>query len=213
MQAFTVHTGKVAVLNRGNIDTDQIIPKEHLKSIARTGFGPALFSHWRYLADGTAHPDFELNQPEAKGASILLTGNNFGCGSSREHAVWAIMQDGYRAVIAPSKNSGQGEKNPAFADIFKNNAFKNGLLTIELAEIQMKELLDWCLSDSQRNMTIDLASQSLQFGTKKLMFEIDGAKKEILLKGLDDIGRILQYEAEIKKYEAMNVGSGPCARP
>ena len=141
MNPFIEHTGIVATLSRANVDTDAIIPKQFLKSIKRTGYGPNAFFDWRYLPDGSPDPAFELNHPRFTGRSILVTGNNFGCGSSREHAVWALVQDGYRVVIAPWKEMA-GKRLPGFADIFRNNAAKNGLLAIELPEAAVDDIVD-----------------------------------------------------------------------
>lgn len=200
MQKFTTHTGKAAVLWRENVDTDQIIPKEHLKSIKRTGFGPALFSNWRYLDNGQPNPDFELNQSRYQGASILITGNNFGCGSSREHAVWAICQDGYVAIIAPIKGK-QTDSVPGFADIFRNNSFKNGLLTIELSEQDAQALKKAVEDFPNENMTINLAEQTITFKNIVQKFDIDLPNKTRLLEGLDDIGTTLLHENDISKFE------------
>jgi 3-isopropylmalate/(R)-2-methylmalate dehydratase small subunit len=201
MEKFVTHTGLPAILWRGNVDTDQIIPKDHLKSIKRTGFGPALFANWRFEADGkTPVANFELNQKHFAGANILITGNNFGCGSSREHAVWAIVQDGYKVVIAPRKGEGF-DAIPGFADIFRNNSFKNGLLLIELSEadtIQLKESVE---AAPGKTMTVDLANQSIVFGDSKLAFSIDAAVKKKLMGGLDDIGLSLLEDAAISAFE------------
>ncbi len=190
MDAFKKHTGTVALIDRSNIDTDQIISKEHLKSIKRTGFGPALFSDWRYLPDGSENPDFELNRAEYKGATILIAGTNFGCGSSREHAVWAIMQFGFKVVIAP-----------AFADIFKGNAAKNGLLLVELSESELVPLKTALMNNEGLAVTIDLELQSITAGGLKIDFAIDTGTKNTLLHGLDDIGISLTQEAKITAFE------------
>lgn len=200
MTPFTKHDGRVAVLDRGNIDTDQIISKEHLKSIKRTGFGPALFSDWRYLESGSENPQFELNRPQYCGASILLTGNNFGCGSSREHAVWAIQQYGFKAVIAPQITKGETTL-PAFADIFRNNAVKNGLLLIEIKEADALEIKNGVLKDPNQTLHIDLSAQKISFRNAAFHFDIDQAAKTRLLHGLDDIGITLKYEKEIAAFE------------
>ncbi|OVE81582.1 3-isopropylmalate dehydratase small subunit [bacterium K02(2017)] len=200
MQSFIKHTGTAAVLYRGNIDTDQIISKEHLKSIKRTGFGPALFSDWRYLNNGSENPEFELNQGPDQSNSILITGNNFGCGSSREHAVWAIAQYGFKVVIAPKKEL-NGSLLPAFADIFRNNSVKNGLLLIELNEqdvLDLKQLID---SSPTTQINIDLEQQSVKADDLNFKFEIDSSDKERLLNGLDDIGITLQFEEDIAAFE------------
>jgi 3-isopropylmalate/(R)-2-methylmalate dehydratase small subunit len=200
MQAFTQHTGLVAPLDRANVDTDQIIPKQFLKSIKRTGFGPNLFDEWRYLDVGQPgqdnskrplNPDFVLNQPRYEGASILLARENFGCGSSREHAPWALDGYGFRAVIAPS-----------FADIFFNNSFKNGLLPIILPEHEVSELFAQVESTEGYTLEIDLASQVVKRPDgKAVSFEIDEFRKHCLLNGLDDIGLTLQDADSIRAFE------------
>ena len=194
MQAFKTLTSIAAPLDRANIDTDAIIPKQFLKSIKRSGFGPNLFDEWRYLdhgevgMDNTKRPlnnDFVLNQPEYQGAKILLTRENFGCGSSREHAPWALEDYGFKVIIAPS-----------FADIFYNNCFKNGLLPIVQDNNVMDELFGF-----KGEITIDLESQSINANGKKYTFEVDAERKRRLLNGLDDISLTLQYEDEIKSFE------------
>ncbi|MBB5324603.1 3-isopropylmalate/(R)-2-methylmalate dehydratase small subunit [Anoxybacillus tepidamans] len=190
MQPFTIHTGKVAGLDRANIDTDQIIPKQFLKRIERTGFGKFLFYDWRYLADGKPNPDFELNRPENEGATILVANENFGCGSSREHAPWALQDYGFKAVIAPS-----------FADIFYNNCLKNGLLPIRLT----KQDVDYLLQQSKRvdyELTISLEEQRVydENGFDRT-FEIDPYRKQLLLKGWDEIDLTFVYEPYIVEYE------------
>ncbi|SFV82348.1 3-isopropylmalate dehydratase small subunit [hydrothermal vent metagenome] len=194
MQAFKTLTSIAAPLDRANIDTDAIIPKQFLKSIKRSGFGPNLFDEWRYLdhgevgMDNTKRPlnkDFVLNQPEYQGAKILLTRENFGCGSSREHAPWALEDYGFKAIIAPS-----------FADIFYNNCFKNGLLPIVQDNNVMDELFGF-----KGEITIDLESQSINANGKKYTFEVDAERKRRLLNGLDDISLTLQYKDEIKSFE------------
>lgn len=194
MQAFKTLTSITAPLDRANIDTDAIIPKQFLKSIKRSGFGPNLFDEWRYLdhgevgMDNTKRPlnkDFVLNQPEYQGAKILLTRENFGCGSSREHAPWALEDYGFKAIIAPS-----------FADIFYNNCFKNGLLPI----VQDNNIVDE-LFGFKGEITIDLELQSINANGKKYTFEVDAERKRRLLNGLDDISLTLQYEDEIKSFE------------
>jgi 3-isopropylmalate/(R)-2-methylmalate dehydratase small subunit len=200
MQAFTQHTGLVAPLDRANVDTDQIIPKQFLKSIKRTGFGPNLFDEWRYLDVGQPgqdnskrplNPEFVLNQPRYQGTSILLARENFGCGSSREHAPWALDGYGFRAIIAPS-----------FADIFFNNSFKNGLLPIILSEQDVSELFAQVESTEGYILEIDLTSQVVKRpdGTT-LSFEIDEFRKHCLLNGFDDIGLTLQDAEYIKTFE------------
>ena len=155
MQPFTTHTGIIATLDRSNVDTDAIIPKQFLKSIKRTGYGPSAFFDWRYNADGSPNPAFELNQHRFYGRSILVTRNNFGCGSSREHAVWALVQDGYRVVVAPWKELG-GKRLPAFADIFLNNTTKNGMLAIELSEDEVQIIFNQVAAHPGLQATVDL---------------------------------------------------------
>jgi len=191
MQAFTTHTGLVAPMDRANVDTDQIIPKQFLKRIERTGFGQFLFFDWRFLEDGSPNPEFELNRPELAGATILLARRNFGCGSSREHAPWALADYGFRAILAPS-----------FADIFYNNAFKNGLLPIRLDESAIDDLFARAAASPGYRLTIDLESQTItdEQGLS-LAFEVDAFRRHCLLEGLDDIGLTLQHEADITAYE------------
>jgi len=194
MQKFTTITSITAPLDRANVDTDAIIPKQFLKSIKRSGFGPNLFDEWRYLDHGEVgmdnskrpiNKDFVLNQPEYQGARILLARENFGCGSSREHAPWALEDYGFKAIIAPS-----------FADIFYNNCFKNGLLPIVQDNNVMDELFDF-----KGEITIDLESQSINANGKKYIFEVDAERKRRLMNGLDDIGLTLQYTDDIKAFE------------
>ena len=191
MQPFTSHTGLVASMDRANVDTDQIIPKQFLKRIERTGYGPFLFYDWRYESDGrTPNPQFELNQPAASGASILLARRNFGCGSSREHAVWAIENYGFRAVIAPS-----------FADIFYSNCFKNGVLPVRLSEEQVDELFRRA-SHPGYKLTVDLREcRVTDDHGLNLPFEVEPARRHNLLNGLDDIALTLQHEAKIAAFE------------
>jgi len=203
MQPFTTHTGILATLDRSNIDTDAIIPKQFLKSIKRTGYGPSLFFDWRYTADGQPDPSFELNQSRFDGRSILVARNNFGCGSSREHAVWALVQDGYRVVIAPWKEIG-GKRLPAFADIFRNNTTKNGMLAIELSEAEVDFIFAQVAAQPGLQATVDLEKQQITLlgtETKTFGFDIDTGAKEQLLKGLDDIALSLKYESDIKTFE------------
>ncbi len=200
MKAFTTHTGRSAVLYKENIDTDQIISKEHLKSIKRTGFGPALFSGWRYLEDGSENKNFELNNEDYKNATILITGSNFACGSSREHAVWALLQYGFRVVIAPRIKT-ESKTIPAFADIFRINSTKNGLLLIELSESDTKELVALVEANPSLEMKIDLNNQTINFDKVTKNFKIDPTIKNRLLKGLDDIGITLAHEKEIVEFE------------
>ncbi len=202
MEPIKKFTGKVAVLERANVDTDQIIPKQFLKSIKRTGFGPALFHDWRYLTDGSDHPDFELNHPHREGASILVADNNFGCGSSREHAVWAVQQYGFQAVIAPWKGEGK-HRTPGFADIFKNNCYGNGLLAIELAPDEVRWIFD-AAKGREMEATVDLESQTVTVRGEEeraFKFEITSDVKERLLSGLDTIGLTLSHEAKITSFE------------
>lgn len=203
MDAFTTFKGIVATLERANVDTDQIIPKQFLKSIARTGFGPALFFDWRYRKDGTPDPAFELNAPERAGATILVAGNNFGCGSSREHAVWAVQQYGFKAVIAPWRGEA-GKRIPGFADIFKNNSYGNGLLVIELSSDEVQWIFA-AAKGRKLEATVDLAAQTVVVqGAEERVFRFDITPdvKEKLLNGLDAIGLTLRHEAEIAAFEA-----------
>jgi 3-isopropylmalate/(R)-2-methylmalate dehydratase small subunit len=201
MNKFEKFTGIAAGVDRANIDTDAIIPKEHLKSIKRTGFGGALFSDWRYNDDGSDNPDFVLNKPETKHAEILVARNNFGCGSSREHAVWAVAQYGFKAIIAP-----RHQDTPGFADIFRNNCGKNGLLTIELSEDQVNEIFQTLENEPGVKGTVDLEGQTVTLhaasGDLVYSFDISSDLKTKLLEGLDDIALTLQYEADISAYEA-----------
>ncbi len=200
MKAFTQHTGLVAPLDRANVDTDQIIPKQFLKSIKRSGFGPNLFDEWRYLDVGQPgrdntqrplNPEFVLNFPRYVGASVLLARENFGCGSSREHAPWALDEYGFRTVIAPS-----------FADIFFNNSFKNGLLPIVLAEDEVDALFRQCEAAPGYRLTVDLQAQAVtRPDGVQYRFEIDAFRKHCLLHGLDDIGLTLRDEAAIRTFE------------
>ena len=191
MKPFTTHTGLVAALDRANVDTDQIIPKQFLKRIERTGFGQFLFFDWRQLPDGSPDPHFELNRPECQGATVLLARRNFGCGSSREHAPWALEDFGFRAVIAPS-----------FADIFYNNCFKNGLLPVRLPEEQMDDLFQRAARHPAYKLTIDLPSRTVrdEHGLE-LSFEVDDFRRHCLLNGLDDIGLTLKQADKIAAYE------------
>lgn len=204
MQPFTVHRGKIATLDRANVDTDQIIPKQFLKATQRTGFDRALFYDWRYLPDGRPNPTFELNDPAVQGASILVVRNNFGCGSSREHAVWAVLQYGFRAVIAPVVER-DGVRVPGFADIFRNNALQNGLLTIELEEAEVNEIFEQCRRFKGLEATIDLPAQKVIVHAPTELcfaFAIAPDVKERLIRGLDDIALTLQFEAEIRRFES-----------
>ena len=200
MKKYTVEQGIVAPLDRANVDTDLIIPKQFLKSIKRTGFGVNLFDDWRYLDEGfpgqdhtkrPINPDFVLNKPRYQGATILLARSNFGCGSSREHAPWALSEYGFRTVIAPS-----------FADIFYNNCFKNGMLPIVLPEEQVDELFEACFANEGYELTADLERQVVITPEgKEFAFEVDEFRKHCLLNGLDDIGLTLQQSDAIKAYE------------
>jgi len=203
LKPFTKHTGIVATLNRANVDTDAIIPKQFLKSIKRTGYGPNAFFDWRYTPDGEPDKNFELNQPRFEGRSILVTRNNFGCGSSREHAVWALVQDGYRVIVAPWKEIGD-QRIAAFADIFRINATKNGLLVIELSENEVNAIFDLVNEHTGMQATADLDKQQVEFqGAEPTVyhFEIEPGAKEQLIKGLDDIDQTLLYESDITRFE------------
>jgi 3-isopropylmalate/(R)-2-methylmalate dehydratase small subunit len=192
MQPFRIHKGKVAPLDRANIDTDQIIPKQFLKRVERTGFGEFLFFDWRRSKDGSQDPSFSLNQPRYTGASVLVTGKNFGCGSSREHAVWALDDFGFRAVIAPS-----------FADIFANNCVKNGVLTVVLSEEQVAEITRRATDFPDYQLVIDLEQCKIEDERGfSATFQIDNFTRHCLLEGLDDIGLTLQHQSEIAAYEA-----------
>jgi 3-isopropylmalate/(R)-2-methylmalate dehydratase small subunit len=204
MEPFTTHTGIVATLNRSNVDTDQIIPKQFLKSIKRTGYGPNAFFDWRYTDDGEPNLDFELNRPRFEGRSILVVRNNFGCGSSREHAAWALFQDGYRVVIAPWKEF-NGQRVPGFADIFRSNAVKNGLLTVELSSEEVDRIFDLVTANEGLQATVDLISQRITFHTPEptvFRFEIDESSKARLIGALDDIALTLQHEEDITRFES-----------
>ncbi|MBI4387986.1 MAG: 3-isopropylmalate dehydratase small subunit [Candidatus Omnitrophica bacterium] len=203
MEPFKSFRGLIATLDRANIDTDQIIPKQFLKSIKRTGYGENLFFDWRYLPDGKPDPKFPLNEPRFKDATILVVRNNFGCGSSREHAVWAIAQYGFKAVIAPWVERG-GTRIPGFADIFKNNCVKNSLLTIELSEAEVEEIFQMVARYSGLQATINLDEQRVTLHTAEEIsfhFEVDPAVKERLVHGLDDIGLTLKHEEKIATFE------------
>ena len=191
MQAFTVHTGKVAVMDRANVDTDQIIPKQFLKRIERTGFGPFLFFDWRYLENGQPNPEFELNQAENAGASILVARRNFGSGSSREHAVWALENYGFKVVIAPS-----------FADIFYSNCFKNGVLPVRLSEEEVQTLFEK-FGCTGKQLTVDLENCKIYDSSGLSMsFQVDESRRHNMLNGLDDIALTLKHEDKISAYEA-----------
>jgi 3-isopropylmalate/(R)-2-methylmalate dehydratase small subunit len=208
MEKFVAHTGLVAPLDRANVDTDAIIPKQFLKSIKRTGFGPNLFDEWRYLDKGEPgrdnskrplNPDFVLNQARYAGASILLARKNFGCGSSREHAPWALQQYGFKAIIAPS-----------FADIFFNNCFKNGVLPIVLTELEVDHLFNETAAFNGYKLTVDLAEQKVVAPDGRAFdFEVDEFRKYCLLSGLDDIGLTLRHADKIKAFEAQRLAALP----
>ncbi|MEY2620584.1 MAG: hypothetical protein RIT26_404 [Pseudomonadota bacterium] len=208
MQKFTIHQGLVAPMDRANVDTDAIIPKQFLKSIKKTGFGPNLFDEWRYLDKGEpgvpesqrkANPDFVLNQPRYKGASILLARKNFGCGSSREHAPWAIEQYGFRAILAPS-----------FADIFFNNCFKNGLLPIVLPEPVIDGLFNEVAAFPGFELTIDLEQQRVvKPQGETIPFDVNPFRKYCLLNGFDDIGLTLRHADKIRAFEAQRLATKP----
>ena len=208
MNPFTIHKGLVAPMDRENVDTDAIIPKQFLKSIRKTGFGQNLFDEWRYLDAGfpgqdpasrKPSPDFVLNHPRYQGASILLARKNFGCGSSREHAPWALDQYGFRAIIAPS-----------YADIFFNNSFKNGMLPIILTEAEVDELFQQAEACEGYQLSVDLAAQTVTRPDGKVYhFEVDAFRKHCLLNGLDDIGLTLQDSDAIKAFETQHQQSNP----
>jgi 3-isopropylmalate/(R)-2-methylmalate dehydratase small subunit len=208
MEKFQTFTGVVCPLDRSNVDTDAIIPKQFLKSIKRTGFGPNLFDEWRYLDHGEPgmdnsqrplNPDFVLNDPRYAGAQILLARENFGCGSSREHAPWALADYGFKVIIAPS-----------FADIFFNNSFKNGILPIVLDAAVVDGLFAKAMGDEALQITVDLAAQKLLLADgEEIAFDVDPFRKHCLLEGLDDIGLTLQHVDEIKAYEERRKAEAP----
>lgn len=191
MLSFTTHTGTITPLYRSNIDTDQIIPKQFLKRIERTGYGEFLFYDWRYNADGSPVSDFELNDPRFRGSTILVTGPNFGCGSSREHAPWSLVDHGFRVIIAPS-----------FADIFYNNCLKNGLLPVVADVSLVKSLIEVCLQDPTAVLTVDLPAQTVSDRSGVLLnFDIDPFRKYCMVNGLDDIALTMRFEDKISAYE------------
>ena len=208
MEPFRQHLGLVAPLDRANVDTDAIIPKQFLKSITRSGFGPNLFDEWRYLDHGepgmdntkrTLNPKFVLNDPRYKAASVLLARKNFGCGSSREHAPWALQQFGFRAIIAPS-----------FADIFFNNCYKNGLLPIVLSEPQVDHLFNVVLATPGLKLQIDLARQIVEVpGAESYPFEVEDFRKQSLLNGWDEIGLTMRHADKVRAYEAARANREP----
>jgi 3-isopropylmalate/(R)-2-methylmalate dehydratase small subunit len=191
MQRFQKHTGLVVPLDRANVDTDQIIPKQFLKRIERTGFGEFLFYDWRYLPDGQPNPSFVLNEPRYRGASILVADKNFGCGSSREHAPWALGEFGFRVIVAPS-----------FADIFANNCFKNGMLPIALKDEQVREIMTRAREREGYELTVDLERQTIEDAQGlSILFVVGEFQRYCLLEGLDDIGLTLRHEDAIRAYE------------
>lgn len=199
MQPFTTHTGLVAPLDRVNVDTDQIIPKQFLKTITRTGLREGLFYDWRRKSDGTPDPDFFLNQPRYQGATILLTRDNFGCGSSREHAPWALLDQGFRCIIAPS-----------FADIFYNNCFQNGILPVVLNADEVQALFQSVWAQPGYQVTVDLAAQTVTTPEGvQYRFDVDPFRKDCLYRGLDAIGLTLQHEPAIAAYEARRKAEAP----
>ncbi len=192
MKPFTKHTGLVAPLDRVNVDTDQMIPKQFCKLLTREGYGRILFYDWRYLEGEKPNPEFVLNWPKYQGASVLLTRANFGCGSSREHAPWGVLDYGFRAIISPS-----------YADIFYNNCFKNGICPVTLPDEQIDELFRRAQARQGYSLTVDLEAQAVSEGNGlRLPFTMDPSRREVLLKGLDDIGLTLHHEAKIAAYEA-----------
>jgi 3-isopropylmalate/(R)-2-methylmalate dehydratase small subunit len=191
MDAFVRHTGTVAPLDRVNVDTDQIIPKQFLKRIERSGFGQYLFFDWRFNDDGTPNPEFELNRPGYEGASVLVAGRNFGCGSSREHAPWALQDYGFRAIIAPS-----------YADIFNNNCYQNGVLPVVLPEATVNEILSRAKERPGYSLTVDLEKQTVEDEEGELArFEVDPFRRDCLLRGLDSIGLTMQHDEDIAAFE------------
>jgi 3-isopropylmalate/(R)-2-methylmalate dehydratase small subunit len=199
MQPFISHTGRAVSLPRANVDTDQIIPKQFLKRIERTGFGPSLFYDWRYRGDGSLNPDFELNRPDAAGATILITGPNFGCGSSREHAPWALADYGFRTIIAPS-----------FADIFFGNCCQNGLLPVILPEPQVQVLARRAEATAGCRVTVDLMNRRVHDDQGfEAAFEFDEYRREMLLNGLDEIGKTLLQESRIAAFEQRRAAREP----
>jgi 3-isopropylmalate/(R)-2-methylmalate dehydratase small subunit len=202
MEPFVRETGVLAVMDRVDVDTDQIIPKQFLKRIERTGYEDGLFFDWRYLPDGSPDPSFELNRPEYQGATVLIAGRNFGSGSSREHAVWALHDYGFRAVIAPS-----------FSDIFRGNCYQNGMLPVQLPEETVRELMDRAKARPGCKVTVDLEAQRVTLDDGyTVAFEMDPFRRDCLMKGLDDIGLTLQHEPEIAAFEARRPAWLPAKR-
>src|SRR5688572_4141772 len=192
MNSFRIHTGRVAVLDRPNVDTDQIIPKQFLKRVERTGFGQFLFYDWRFLPNDQPNPDFPLNDPRYGGASILISGKNFGCGSSREHAPWALADYGFRAIIAPS-----------FADIFANNCMKNGLLPVTLTDAEVAELTRRAPETEDYEVTVDLENKVITDASGfSATFQVADFQRYCLLEGLDDVGLTLKHVTDIAGYES-----------
>ncbi|MGH9355367.1 MAG: 3-isopropylmalate dehydratase small subunit [Terriglobia bacterium] len=203
MTPFTKHTGIVAPVDRVNVDTDQLIPKQFLKSISREGYGQFLFYDWRYLEGEKPNPNFVLNQPRYRGASVLIARDNFGCGSSREHAPWALLDYGFRALIAPS-----------FADIFRTNCFKNGILTVVMSKPEIDELFRRTENQEGYRLTVDLENQTVSDAAGlRFAFQIDPFRRESLLKGLDDIGITLKQEDQIAAYEKTHQPSATMFTP
>jgi 3-isopropylmalate/(R)-2-methylmalate dehydratase small subunit len=203
MQPFTTHTGLVMPLDRVNVDTDQMVPKQFLKALTREGFGRILFYDWRYLAGEKPNPDFVMNFPRYKGASVLLARTNFGCGSSREHAPWGVKDYGFRVIIAPS-----------YADIFYNNCFKNGILPAILSEGEVEELFHRTEKEAGYSLSIDLPNQTISDNYGLVyQFEIAPSRKEVLLKGLDDIGQTLQHGSAIDTYEKAHAARATMYEP
>jgi 3-isopropylmalate/(R)-2-methylmalate dehydratase small subunit len=197
MQPVSLVRGRACPIDANDVDTDQIVPKQYLKRVERTGFGPFAFAEWRYLDDGSPDPDFAMNRPEHAGARVLVTGRNFGCGSSREHAPWALEDAGFEAIVAPS-----------FADIFRTNCGKIGVVCVELADVHVRRLFDLIAADPAVEVTVDLAAQTVtapgvgDLQSVDIGFDIDPHTKHCLLNGLDDIGLTLAHEAAITAYEA-----------
>ena len=203
MQPFSTHTGKVMPLDRVNVDTDQMVPKQFLKALTREGFGRILFYDWRYLPGEKPNPQFVLNFPRYQGASVLLTRANFGCGSSREHAPWGVKDYGFRVILSPS-----------YADIFYNNCFKNGILPAELSEEQIEELFQRTEKEEGYSLAVDLPNQTVTDNHGlKYKFEIAPSRKEVLLRGLDDIGTSLQQEPKITAYEKTHAATATMYDP
>ncbi len=198
MQAFTKLTGLVAPLDRVNVDTDQIIPKQFLKRIERTGFGKFAFFDWRYLEDGVENPDFVLNHPKYRSATILVSGRNFGSGSSREHAPWALNEMGFKAIIAPS-----------FADIFRSNCMQNGMVPVVLSQEEVDTVMGKAIQRTGYEVTVDLESQTVTDNDGfEASFEIDPFRRNSLLNGLDDIGLTLELADDISRFESTRVANG-----